>query len=128
MRIVRIHSLLVFSTSNHTSSHFYVIDHVFTSLIVSLPVFAKEQFWAFEHGFFPPLNHRFFSVSLFSDIMGHILAFNKPLIRGIEYPFKFDSPSSLIQQETPPGHNFTLAQVLVTRAQAIGRGHASKSA
>ena len=61
---------------------------MFTSLIVSLPVFGKEQFWAFEHGFFPPLNHRFVSVSLFSDIMGHILAFNKPLIRGIEYPFK----------------------------------------
>ena len=44
------------------------------------------------------------------------------LLRKFQQYFKFDRPSSLIQQEKPPGHKFTLAQGLVTCAQAIGRG------
>ena len=47
------------------------------------------------------------------------------LPRKFQQYFKFDRPSSLIQQEKPPGQKFTLAQGLVTRAQAIGRRHAS---
>ena len=45
--------------------------------------------------------------------------------RKVQQYFKFDRPSSLIQQEKPPGHKFTLAQGLVTCAQAIGRGRKS---
>ena len=44
------------------------------------------------------------------------------LPRKFQQYFKFDRPSSLIQQEKSPGHKFTLAQGLVTCAQAIGRG------
>ena len=47
------------------------------------------------------------------------------LPRKFQQYFKFDRPSSLIQQEKPPGHKFTLAQGLVTCAQAIGRGRKS---
>ena len=35
------------------------------------------------------------------------------LPRKFQQYFKFDRPSSLIQQEKPPGHKFTLAQGLV---------------
>ena len=69
------------------SSHFYVIDHVFTFSIVSLPVFAKEQIWAFEHAFSPLWTIYSPQFRCFSDIMGHILSFKKSFIWGIEYPF-----------------------------------------
>ena len=51
-------------------------------------IFCCASFKWHNRGIFVSTVKRFFSVSLFSDIMGHILAFNKPLIRGIEYPFK----------------------------------------
>ena len=75
-----------------------------------------------------PVQHGLTSVNrrepAFSQGNSHYVFFIYPadLPRKFQQYFKFDRPSSLIQQLKPPGDKFTLAQGLVTCAQAIGRG------